>query len=212
MEFSSLGGGGSPTGGLFSSFWNRAWFSCDFWLFSTDFCHRFSSFWEGGGGLTKRGKFHFFFFFFLNPSLRNGWVMVRLEIVQRCMEYCSAAGSMFCLQTSSFPSSCKISAHSVRKWLWYSQYKHLLLMGGWVGWDRKVIIKSSRTFNPKFLTQSFSRLKFFCNTNFFVTYNFLGLKFFGPKLFWDPNIFRMRIFFKTKNFLQPKFFGTIWNR
>ena len=144
--------------------------------------------------------------------IRNGWVMVRLEIVQRCMEYCSAAGSMFCLQTSSFPSSCKISAHSVRKWLWYSQYKHLLLMGGWVGWDRKVIIKSSRTFNPKFLTQSFSRLKFFCNTNFFVTYNFLGLKFFGPKLFWDPNIFRMRIFFKTKNFLQPKFFGTIWNR
>ena len=149
--------------------------------------------------------------FQLNP-IRNGWVMVQLEIVQRCMEYCSAAGSMFCLQTSSFPSSCKISAHSVRKWLWYSQYKHLLLMGGWVGWDRKVIIKSSRTFNPKFLTQSFSRLKFFCNTNFFVTYNFLGLKFFGPKLFWDPNIFRMRIFFKTKNFLQPKFFGTIWNR
>ena len=123
--------------------------------------------------------------FQLNP-IRNGWVMVQLEIVQRCMEYCSAAGSMFCLQTSSFPSSCKISAHSVRKWLWYSQYKHLLLMGGWVGWDRKVIIKSSRTFNPKFLTQSFSRLKFFCNTNFFVTYNFLGLKFLSnSNLTWN---------------------------
>ena len=58
--------------------------------------------------------------------------MVRLEILQRCMEYCSAAGSMFCMQTSSFPpkyQSCKISAHSVEKWLRYSQYKHLLLDG-----------------------------------------------------------------------------------
>ena len=35
--------------------------------------------------------------------IRNGWDMVWLEILQRCMEYCSAAGSRFCLQTSSFP-------------------------------------------------------------------------------------------------------------
>ena len=42
--------------------------------------------------------------FQLNP-IKNGWVMVRLEILQCCMEYCSAAGSKFCLQTSSFPCS-----------------------------------------------------------------------------------------------------------
>ena len=34
--------------------------------------------------------------FQLNP-IRNVWVMVWLEILQRCMEYCSAAGSMFCI-------------------------------------------------------------------------------------------------------------------
>ena len=28
-------------------------------------------------------------------TIRNGWVMVPLEILQRCMEYCSAAGSLF---------------------------------------------------------------------------------------------------------------------
>ena len=45
---------------------------------------------------NNHGKIQF------NP-IRNGGVMVELEILQGCMEYCSAAESMFCLQISSIP-------------------------------------------------------------------------------------------------------------
>ena len=39
---------------------------------------------------SHQKKFHL-------KRLRNGIVMVRLDILQRCMEYCSAAGSKFCI-------------------------------------------------------------------------------------------------------------------
>ena len=69
--------------------------------------------------------------------MKNSWDNIGcLEILQRCREYCSAAGSLFWPKTWSLTpkeSSCKISAHSVEKWLRYSQYKHLL-RGAVPGW------------------------------------------------------------------------------
>ena len=56
------------------------------------------------------------------------------EILQRCMEYCSAAGSIFGLWTLSYPtreSSCQISAQSVEKWL---RYRLIRVSVGWGGW------------------------------------------------------------------------------
>ena len=50
------------------------------------------------------------------------WEMAEIMIMQRCMEHCSAAGSLFKIKTWSFPPKkqwCKISAESVEKWLRY---------------------------------------------------------------------------------------------